>query len=60
LTDVRREGLRKIDRTCVDIFAREWLADYPDAKGLKRSTRVRPVKVGQVRELLLRNADFRP
>jgi Phage integrase, N-terminal SAM-like domain len=36
---VRREGLRKLERMPFDAFAREWLDEYPDAKGLKRSTR---------------------
>jgi integrase len=39
LTDVRREGLRKPRALTFSVFADEWLASYPDAKGLKRSTR---------------------
>jgi integrase len=39
LTDVRREGLRRPRALTFSIFAAEWLATYPDAKGLKRSTR---------------------
>jgi integrase len=39
LTDVRREGLRKPRTLTLSLFADEWLATYPDAKGLKRSTR---------------------
>lgn len=39
LTDVRRDGLRKLDPVAFERFAREWVATYPAAKGLKRSTR---------------------
>jgi integrase len=39
LADVDREGLRHVAPTTFETFAREWLASYPDAKGLKRSTR---------------------
>jgi hypothetical protein len=39
LTDVRRDGLRKPHALTFASFADEWLATYPDAKGLKRSTR---------------------
>jgi integrase len=39
LTDVRREGLRTPLSVTFASFADEWLATYPDAKGLKRSTR---------------------
>lgn len=39
LTDVRREGMRKPRALILSTFADEWLATYPDAKGLKRSTR---------------------
>jgi len=39
LTDVRREGRRKPPSVTFASFADEWLATYPDAKGLKRSTR---------------------
>jgi integrase len=39
LTDVRRQGLRKPQALTFSVFADEWLATYPDAKGLKRSTR---------------------
>src|SRR5436190_19800560 len=37
--DVRREGRRKLEPVTFATFAREWLASYPDAKDLKRSTR---------------------
>src|SRR5438477_4982196 len=37
--DVRREGRRKLEPLRFEAFAREWLASYPDAKDLKRSTR---------------------
>jgi integrase-like protein len=39
LADVEREGLRKPQTLTFTAFADEWLATYPDAKGLKRSTR---------------------
>lgn len=39
LTDVDRDGLRRVDPTLFEAFAREWDATYPDSKGLKRSTR---------------------
>ena len=39
LTDVEREGYRKPDPMTFREFATEWLATYPDAKSLKRSTR---------------------
>jgi integrase len=39
LTDVRREGRRKIEPVRFDTFTAEWLATVPAAKGLKRSTR---------------------
>ena len=39
LTDVEREGYRQPERTSFEAFAREWIKSYPDAKGLKRSTR---------------------
>lgn len=39
LTDVRREGLRKPLSVTFASFADEWLATYPEAEGLKRSTR---------------------
>jgi integrase len=39
LVDVRREALTKPTRLTFSEFAREWLATYPPAKGLKRSTR---------------------
>ncbi len=39
LTDVQRDGLRRVDATLFEAFAREWDATYPAAKGLKRSTR---------------------
>jgi integrase len=38
LTDVKRDGLRKLDPIRFESFAREWLVTYPAAKGLKRST----------------------
>lgn len=37
-TDVEREGYRPPQRVTFGSFAREWLADYPVRKGLKRST----------------------
>src|SRR6266536_5978155 len=39
LTDVAREGYRKPTPVTFATFAEEGLRDYPDAKGLKRSTR---------------------
>src|SRR5438876_48698 len=36
---VRTEGRRKLEPIRFEAFAREWLASYPDAKDLKRSTR---------------------
>ncbi len=39
LADVDREGLRRVAPISFGTLAREWLASYPDAKGLKRSTR---------------------
>jgi hypothetical protein len=39
LVDVKREGRRKLEPLKLEVFAREWLVTYPDAKGLKRSTR---------------------
>jgi integrase len=39
LTDVRRTGLRKLEPVTFKSFAQEWVATYPAAKGLKRSTR---------------------
>jgi integrase len=39
LTDVDRDGYRKPEPVRFAAFARHWLATYPDAKGLKRSTR---------------------
>jgi integrase len=39
LVDVKREGRRKLEPTRFETFALEWLATYPDVKGLKRSTR---------------------
>jgi integrase len=39
LTDVERDGYRKPERVTFASFAREWVAAYPDRKGLKRSTR---------------------
>jgi site-specific recombinase XerD len=38
LTDVRREGLRRPSNVTVASVAGDWLAVYPSAKGLKRST----------------------
>jgi integrase len=38
LTAVAKDGLRKIEPLRFEAFAREWLASYPPAKGLKRST----------------------
>src|SRR5215204_2953906 len=35
---VRKEGRRKLEPTTFEVFAREWLATYPDTKDLKRST----------------------
>jgi integrase len=35
---VRKEGRRKLAPTTLETFAREWLANYPAAKDLKRST----------------------
>jgi len=39
LVDVQREGRRKLEPLKFEAFARDWLATYPDTKGLKRSTR---------------------
>ena len=39
LTDVQREGRRRPTPMTFATFAEEWLSTYPDAKGLKRSTR---------------------
>jgi integrase len=39
LVDVRREGHRGPSKTTFERVAREWVATYPTAKGLKRSTR---------------------
>jgi integrase len=39
LSDVRREGHRKLTPVTFTAFAREWLDTYPDTKDLKRSTR---------------------
>jgi integrase len=39
LVDVKREGRRKLEPMRFETFALEWLATYPDVKGLKRSTR---------------------
>jgi integrase len=36
---VRKEGRRKLEPVTFATFAREWLATYPNAKDLKRSTR---------------------
>jgi integrase len=38
LVAVTKDGLRKVDPTQFDVFACEWLASYPAAKSLKRST----------------------
>lgn len=39
LVAVKRDRLKKLDPVAFEPFAREWLATYPDAKDLKRSTR---------------------
>lgn len=39
LVDVEREHRRKLKPATFDAFAREWLSTYPDARGLKASTR---------------------
>jgi site-specific recombinase XerD len=39
LVDVKREGRRRLEPLKLEAFALEWLATYPDTKGLKRSTR---------------------
>lgn len=39
LTAVAKDGLRKVEATTFATFARGWLLTYPEAKGLKRSTR---------------------
>ena len=39
LTDVRREGLRKVEPMTFQKFATDWLSTYPEMQGLKRSTR---------------------
>ena len=39
LSDVEREGYRKPDAVTFQTVAEEWLATYPDAHALKRSTR---------------------
>ena len=36
---MRKEGRRKLEPVTFATFAREWLATYPNAKDLKRSTR---------------------
>jgi len=36
---VRKEGRRKLEPVTFAAFAAEWLATYPDAHDLKRSTR---------------------
>lgn len=38
LTDVQREGRRRVQPLTFAVFAREWLETYPAASGLKRST----------------------
>lgn len=38
LTDVERDGHRRLDSVTFAAFARNWLATYPAAKSLKRST----------------------
>jgi integrase len=40
LVEVEREGYRKPEAVTFEAFAREWVASYPEAKGLKRSTRL--------------------
>lgn len=39
LADVEREGLKRPRKLTFADFAQEWVDTYPDAKGLKRSTR---------------------
>lgn len=39
LVAVEKNGMRKPSGETFETFAEEWLATYPDAKGLKRSTR---------------------
>jgi site-specific recombinase XerD len=39
LNKVEKHAYRKPERATFETFARAWLADYPDTKGLKRSTR---------------------
>ena len=38
LVSVERDGYRRPEPTRFETFAREWLDDYPTARGLKRST----------------------
>src|SRR5436309_685838 len=38
LTDVRREGYRRPERITFETLAEEWIDNYPETKGLKRST----------------------
>jgi integrase len=38
LTDVERDGYRKPAPSTFESFSKEWLASYPSAQGLKRST----------------------
>jgi len=38
LTDVERDGHRRIEAVTFATFARDWLATYPTARALKRST----------------------
>jgi integrase len=39
LTAVEKEGLRRVEPTTLETFAREWRDTYPDLRDLKRSTR---------------------
>jgi integrase len=39
LVDVEKDGYRKPEQVTFASHARQWLADYPEARGLKRSTR---------------------
>jgi len=39
LTAVEKEGLRRMEPTTLETFAREWRDTYPDLRDLKRSTR---------------------
>src|SRR5689334_133535 len=39
LSDVERDGYRRPERVTFAALAEEWVTTYPEAKGLKRSTR---------------------